>query len=83
MESRVNEEEAWQRSLLRTAPGREGSGRIRYAAAMYFYQQGQLTAELLEIYRRCCKDDHEDPVSLAEFEGYVAAAVMVPIASKG
>lgn len=55
---------------LLTAPvGPTGSGAARYGAAMYFYDQGQLPAALLEIYRRCFILDDEDPVDLAQFEG--------------
>ncbi|MFT7524517.1 MAG: hypothetical protein ACI92A_002386, partial [Candidatus Paceibacteria bacterium] len=28
----------------------------------------KMTAEMLEIYRRCCKFDMEDPIDLARFE---------------
>jgi hypothetical protein len=35
---------------------------------MYFYNQGILSEAMLEIYRRCCKFDNEDPIDLAEFE---------------
>ena len=58
------------RALLAETPvGAVGSGALRYAAAMSLYQAGQMSAELLEIYRRCCKLDQEDPVDLAAFEG--------------
>ena len=59
----------WQKAQLATPVGGAGSGARRYAAAMYFYTQGRLSAEVLEIYRRCCKDDAEDPRDLARFEG--------------
>lgn len=58
-----------QLALLTTPIGPQGSGALRYGAAMYFYFQGALSADLLEIYRRCCKLDSEDPVDLARFEG--------------
>lgn len=58
-----------QRRLLTLPVGQPGSGAARYAAAMFFYQQKLMSAELLEIYRRCCKLDAEDPVDLAAFEG--------------
>ncbi|MEM7268235.1 MAG: hypothetical protein AAF401_03165 [Pseudomonadota bacterium] len=58
-----------QIALLSKPPGEAGSGAKRYAAAMYLYQRGEMSAELLEIYRRCCKFDDEDPVDLAAFEG--------------
>ena len=62
-------EDARQGAFLNLPVGQKGSGGARYAAAMYFYQQGKMSAEVLEIYRRCCKDDAEDPVDLARFEG--------------
>lgn len=49
--------------------GDAGSGNVRYAAAMYFYNKGLCSKELLEVYRRCSKFDHEDPVELAKHEG--------------
>ena len=54
--------------------GVTGSGRARYSAAMYFYNLGIVSAELLEIYRRCCKFDSEDPVILAELEGVASVS---------
>jgi len=36
---------------------------------MYFYKEGLLSLEMLEIYRRCCKFDNEDPIALARHEG--------------
>lgn len=64
-----------QRALLNSPVGAPGSGADRYAAAMYFYRRGALSGELLEIYRRCCKFDAEDPVDLAEYEGVAAAQI--------
>ena len=60
---------AHQHRLLATDIGTPASGAVRYAAAMYFYAEGLLPAETLEIYRRCCNIDDEDPVDLARFEG--------------
>ncbi len=54
---------------LFAAIGQPGSGAVRYAAAMHFYNQNRISAEMLEIYRRCCKFDEEDPIDLARFEG--------------
>lgn len=62
-----------QKTLLMTAVGLPGSGAVRYGAAMYFYQQGDMSAELLEIYRCCSKFDNEDPLDLARFEGVIPA----------
>jgi hypothetical protein len=57
-----------QQELLNSKLGISGSGYARYGAAMYFYNQGILSEAMLEIYRRCCKFDNEDPIDLAEFE---------------
>ena len=57
-----------QKTLLDYKVGISGSGYIRYGAAMYFYNLGILSDEMLEIYRRCCKFDNEDPIDLARFE---------------
>lgn len=48
--------------LILTPAGEEWSGRARYAAAMYFYRAGEMSAEVLEIYRICSRIDHEDAV---------------------
>jgi hypothetical protein len=58
-----------QYALLTSPVGRPGSGAMRYGAAMYFYNHHALSAETLEIYRRCCILDQEEPVELAQFEG--------------
>jgi len=50
----------WQ--LILTPAGVEWSGRTRYAAAMYFYRAGEMSAEVLEIYRICSRLDDEDAV---------------------
>ena len=63
----TNEKEM-QQELLNSKLGISGSGYARYGAAMYFYNQGILSEAMLEIYRRCCKFDNEDPIDLAEFE---------------
>ena len=57
-----------QKTLLNYKLGISGSGYIRYGAAMYFFNLGILSDEMLEIYRRCCKFDNEDPIDLARFE---------------
>ena len=58
-----------QNTLLQTNIGNPGSGYVRYAAAMHFYKQGELSLELLEIYRICCKFDLEDPILIARKQG--------------
>lgn len=67
----THEDEAQQR-LLNIPPGPARSGVERYSSAMHFYQNGKLSAELLEIYRICCKLDHEDPIRVARLEGVIA-----------
>ncbi len=57
-----------QLALLGSPVGALGSGYARYSAAMYFYQLGQISAELLEVYRKCCKFDDEDPTAMAVHE---------------
>ena len=54
---------------LETPVGLPGSGYQRYASAMYLFTQGRMSAELLEVYRVCCKLDDEDPRRLARHEG--------------
>lgn len=41
-----------------------GSGKMRYAAAMYFYQKAALSDVVLEIYRGLAKDDHTNPLHI-------------------
>ena len=57
-------EDRRQLEMLGTTPGEADSGRVRYAAAMYFYQRGMISAECLEVYRICSRLDHEDPQPL-------------------
>ena len=58
-----------QKLFLFSEIGEVNSGYTRYSAAMYFHKHGLLSLDLLEIYRRCCKWDNEDPVALARHEG--------------
>ena len=58
-----------QQKMLCAPVGASGSGAARYAAAMYFFTLGEMPVEMLEIYRRCSKFDHEDPLDMAQFEG--------------
>lgn len=60
----TDEELGLQWRLIQTPLNTEWSGRTRYAAAMYFYQRGELTADELEAYRVCSRLDHEDPLKL-------------------
>ncbi len=52
--------ENWR--LILTSAGEEWSGRTRYAAAMYFFERGEMSAEVLEIYRICSRLDDEDAI---------------------
>lgn len=60
----MDEETRRHWDLIRTQPGVEWSGRTRYAAAMYFYQRGEMSAEALEVYRICSRLDAEDPAAV-------------------
>ena len=62
-------ETARQWRLLTGKPGPFGSGAARYAAAMYFFDRGDMTVDMLEIYRCCSKQDQENPLDLARYEG--------------
>lgn len=57
-------ETAEQWALVNTPLGEEWSGRARYAAAMYFYKRGEMSAEALEVYRICSRLDGQDPLSI-------------------
>lgn len=59
--------ENWR--LICTPLGEEWSGRARYAAAMYFYQKGLMSAEALEIYRVCARLDAQDPLAILRERG--------------
>jgi hypothetical protein len=58
------EEDHRQLSLLMTPAGEPGSGHTRYAAAMYFYTRGMITAETLETFRILAPLDNEAPDEL-------------------
>jgi hypothetical protein len=68
-------EEAEQWTLVTTPLGETWSGRTRYAAAMYFYKRGEMSAEALEVYRLCARLDAEDPLEIIEDRGVGAAWV--------
>jgi hypothetical protein len=57
-------EDARQLADLATPPGAPGSGRLRYAAAMHFYNRGMIDADTLEVYRALALIDAEDPAPL-------------------
>jgi hypothetical protein len=52
-----NDEDARQKRFLETPLGEPGSGMVRYAAAMYFFQKGMMGARELELYRAHSKAD--------------------------
>ena len=60
-------QEQWE--LINTPLGEHWSGRTRYAAAMYFYKRGEMSAEALEVYRLCSRQDSEDPLSIIRERG--------------
>ncbi len=60
----MDEETRRNWEIISLPPGSEWSGRARYAAAMYFCQCGEMTPEVLEVYRICSRLDAEDPVSV-------------------
>ena len=60
----VDKERAEQWALINTPLGEEWSGRARYAAAMCFYKQGEMGAEVLEVYRICSRLDSQDPLPI-------------------
>jgi hypothetical protein len=59
----MNDEARENWRLILTPAGEEWSGRARYAAAMYFFKTGEMSAEVLEIYRVCSRLDDEDAVN--------------------
>lgn len=59
----IREDDAFWQVLLEPA-GADWAGRARYAAAMHFYQKGEMDAETLEIYRICARLDREDPLDV-------------------
>lgn len=68
--SGVGDDEAAENwALINTPLGEEWSGRTRYAAAMYFYRHGEMSAETLEVYRLCSRLDAEDPLPIIRERG--------------
>ena len=47
---------------LALPPGLPGSGRRRYAAAMWFHLNADLPEDVLEVFRALAMDDHADPL---------------------
>ena len=64
MSDTLTEEDRPHWQVLLAPPGTEWAGRARYAAAMHFFQKGEMDAATLEIYRICARLDHEDPLDV-------------------
>lgn len=62
----MDPEDQLQLQLLLGAVGAEGSGKDRYAAAMYFWQRKRLGDRALEIFRALAKDDVTDPIAVLQ-----------------
>ncbi len=52
------------RDLLQTPLGDPGSARLRYSAAMTLYQSGEISSEVLEVYRSCASLDGQNVQAL-------------------
>ena len=65
----MNDEVARNWALIATPLGEEWSGRARYAAAMFFFRRGEMSAEVLEAYRICSRLDGDDPIALLRRSG--------------
>ena len=63
------DDEAEQLALVRSPLGEPWSGRARYAAAMYFFEAGKMSAEVLEVYRISARLDHQDPLTIIRERG--------------
>lgn len=59
--------------------GVPGSGRLRYAAAMYFNRAGKMSDQALEVFRICSPIDHEDPAHLLHDLGLSAEIPSRPL----
>lgn len=74
MTKRQERDDAAQLEQLRTPAGIAGSGRLRYAAAMYFFARGLMSDEELEVFRICSPLDHEHPGRLLRDRGLSGSA---------
>ena len=66
------------RRFLLTPPGQPGSGRVRYGAAMELWRQGQISAEVLEVYRVAAAHDSRDPLAALRDAGLTAPELPMP-----
>lgn len=69
MISIVTDEDERQYAMLTSPPGPPFSGRVRYAAAMYFYMRRMIGDDVLEVYRICSGLDREEPRISVERRG--------------
>jgi hypothetical protein len=72
MPTSSHDEDARQLSDLIAPLGEPDSGKVRYAAAMYFHKRGWLSSSALEFYRSLAKDDASDPLHLLSMAGLSA-----------
>jgi hypothetical protein len=63
------DEDARNWALVRAPLGEEWSGRARYGAAVYLYNRGEMSPEVLEVYRICSRLDAEDPLAIIRDRG--------------
>lgn len=65
----TQDEHLHNRKLVTAPLGEHWSGRARYGAAMYFYKRGEMSADVLEVYRVCSRLDAEDPLDVIRDRG--------------
>lgn len=63
---------------LSAALGEQGSGRVRYGAAMALHQEGRISSEQLECYRIASADDGLDPSLLLRERGLAVPLTKAP-----
>lgn len=68
-------------AALQATLGELGSARRRYAAAMTLYNAGQISAEVLEVYRSCASLDGQDPLVLIADYGLQSPVAAFAISS--
>lgn len=75
-------------AFLAAPLGEPGSGRVRYGAAMALYAQGQISADVLEVYRIASAHDGRDPAATLREMGlavptFAAALPSLALREKG
>jgi Dimethlysulfonioproprionate lyase len=63
--------------FLHSPLGEPGSGRVRYGAAMALYRDGQISADVLEVYRVASAHDGTDPLSILTERGWPIPQALV------